>query len=298
MEKYKEKDEMKKSLFVLNKYDIREKQGYLLESSQKLIDYVYGKYNLSQVSSIEIKPNELKKLGIVHNRHGIEIHLNVESEAIGGGCGYGRPYFSNGGGNSIAYIVKGLDMDGAGKVVLRHELIHCLDYNKYWKRKPKISNGNKGKGSQKNNFENAFFEEHNFKEELEAFTYKYDIIERFAWLAEIEDEMRRCGTSVVLGKYRACYKAFKAGMNKKRPANMAELKDNFPAICIYNEACLPTSGILYFMPRVLTDTNITQENFFTTLTDEQFEEMRATLYDYLKRNWRMIENAALQMWEC
>lgn len=298
MEKYKEKDEMKKSLFALNEYNIREKQGYLLESSQKLIDYVYENYDLKQKDPIVITLEKLEELGIVHNDHGIEIHLNAESKAIGGGGGYGRPYFSNGGGNSIAYIVKGLDMDGAGKVVLRHELIHCLDYNKYWKRDPKISNGNKGDSSNKSNSSGVFFTNHSYVEQLWVFTYKYDIIERFAWLAEIEDEMRRCGTSVVLEEYRACYKAFEVGKTKRRPTCMEELKDNFPAICIYNEACLPPSGILYFMPRVLTGTNITEDNFFEDLTDEQFEEMRATLYGYLKRNWQMIENVALQMWEC
>lgn len=295
MEKYKEKDEMKRILFELNEYSIREKQGYLLESSQKLIDYVYENYDLNQENIIEITPAKLGELGIVHNNHGIDIKLNTKSEDIGGAAGYGKPYFNNGGGSSVAYIIKVDDINGDGKVILRHELIHCLDYNKYWKREPKKASENEGNNSNKSNSNNTPFEGHAFGSQLWVFTYRYDIIERFSWLAQIEDEMRRNGTSKVLEGYRACYKAFEAGMNKNRPTSIEELKDNFPAICIYNEACLPTSGILYFMPRVLTDTNITKDNFFTTLTDEQFKEMRTMLYKYLKRNWKMIENVALQM---
>lgn len=128
----------------------------------------------------------------------------------------------------------------------------------------------------------------------------YDISERFAWLANIEDELNEEDHNRTLGLYERCFNAFDAGMNKKRPTCEEELRENFPAICIYNEAHLfhnvqEGNKPHYFMPRVLTDTNITKDNFFTALTDEQFEEMRATLYEYLKRNWKMIENAALQM---
>lgn len=150
-------------------------------------------------------------------------------------------------------------------------------------------------------FENTAFADHNFKTELSVFTYMYDISERFAWLANIEDELNNGkGRSGTLDLYQRCFDVFVEGMNENRPTCMKELKDNFPAICIYNEAHLfhnvqEGNKPHYFMPRVLTDTNITKDNFFTALTDEQFEEMRATLYEYLKRNWKMIENAALQM---
>lgn len=277
---------MKRILFELNEYNIREKQGYLLESSQKIVDYVSKEKNQKQVNSIEITPEKLEELGIVHNDHGIEIYLNFKNEDGKSWDGLSLPYFKNGGKNSVAYI------KDTNKVVLRHELIHCLDYNRYWERDNKEK---KNPNGIRTTSENTAFTDHNFEIELKVFTYMYDISERFAWLANIEEELNKESHSETLDLYEKCFNAFYAGMYRKRPTCMVELKENFPALCIYNEACLPTSGIPYLMPRILADTNITKDNFFTALTDAQFEEMRATLYEYLERNWKMIENIALQM---
>lgn len=279
-----------KDLFKLNSYAIRERQGYLLECSQKLIEYIHKKYEINQLDTIVITPNELDKLGVVHNRHGIEINLHVEDGNKNWG-GLALPYFLNGGDNSIAYIKE------ANDVTLRHELIHCLDFIRYLKNE-KVEK--KDPHEIQTTAENIAFKEHNFVNQLRAFTYLFDVFECFSCLANIEDELYRDGESRILKVYDTCFSKFKDGLSLERPTCMDDLKENFPAICIYNEACLfhnvqKGGEPHYFIPRVLENTNITKDNFFTEMTDEQFNAMRKELYEYLLLNWKMIKNATLQM---
>lgn len=298
--------QIREELFHLTDNEIRERQRYLQHASKVLLNYVIGHAEFNKPLDFTVTYTELDSMGLLSNGHNIRVAM---ADLDHGHEHFTRPYFLNKDKNTSEVILSAkVYSDWKSEEIwraVRHELIHCLDYSAYWDVDIETTNE---KSTQQLKIKDADVKEildYPFKGSMYTYLYMYNIIERFASLADIYDvidvnkdkseaEIMNVLENEVNGVYyrmKRCYEAFLDGMTMDMPRSQEQLRQNFPALCIYNEFVRTN---LYFMPKVVNQDIYSIENFYT-MSEGVFCDCRERLFKYLKQNWRMVQEATQEM---
>lgn len=299
-------NQIREELICLTDSEIRERQRYLLRASKVLFNYVIGHAEFGKPLDITVTYAELDGMGLLSNGHNIRVTM---ADLDHGHDHFTRPYFLNKDKKTSEAMLNGKVYDDVNSFAfwraVRHELIHCLDYSAYWNVDIETTNE---KSVQQLKIKDADVKEildHPFKGSMHTYIYEYNIIERFASLADIYDDidmnkdkseaeiMKELETNVngVYYRMKRCYEAFLNGMASGMPRSQEQLKENFPALCIYNDFIRTN---MYFMPRVVNQDVYSIENFYT-MSEGMFCTYRERLFKYLEQNWLMIQEATKEM---